>query len=109
MQAKRVQFGDGGEYPEITQDMLFNSNGDENAGEVKLNEENANASSKNIDNPNQSPDDTKKRFSALAKIMRQCGLGGDILQKIDFKDLQFEVLEVISILLGKRELLPEDT
>jgi hypothetical protein len=26
-----------------------------------------------------SPDDTKKRYSALAKIMRQCGQGGDIL------------------------------
>jgi len=38
--------------------------------------ESTNASSKNMD---ASPDDTKKRYSALAKIMRQCGQGGDIL------------------------------
>lgn len=40
--------------------------------------------------------------------MRQCGLGGDILQNINFKDLQIEVVEVICILLGKRELGIDD-
>ncbi len=42
-----------------------------------------NASSKNLDGPPQQ-DDTKQRYSALAKVMRECGLGTDILKKIDF-------------------------
>lgn len=40
--------------------------------------------------------------------MRECGLGTDILKKIDFQDLQAQLLEVICILLGKKELLSED-
>jgi len=38
--------------------------------------------------------------------MRSCGI--DILDKIDFSELQKEVLEVISIMLGKREILADD-
>ena len=38
--------------------------------------------------------------------MRSCGI--DILVKIDFAELQQEVLEVISIMLGKREILADD-
>ena len=40
--------------------------------------------------------------------MRSCGLGTDILQKIDFADLQIEVLEVISLMLCKREIQADD-
>ena len=38
--------------------------------------------------------------------MRSCAT--DILDKIDFGDLQREVLEVTSLMLAKREILPDD-
>ncbi len=40
--------------------------------------------------------------------MRETGLGDIILEKIDFKTLQSEVLEVACLLLGKKEIQPED-
>jgi hypothetical protein len=40
--------------------------------------------------------------------MRQSGLGEEILLSLNFKTLQIEVIEVISILLGKREIGPDD-
>jgi hypothetical protein len=41
--------------------------------------------------------------------MRHCQLGSEILQKINFNELQVEVVEVVCLLLGKREIEPDDT
>jgi hypothetical protein len=41
--------------------------------------------------------------------MKNTGLGEIILGKIDFKDLQKQVLEVICLILAKREIIAEDT
>jgi hypothetical protein len=50
-----------------------------------------------------------KQFKALARIIHQSGLNTDILNKIDFADLQAEILELISLILGKNELAEDDT
>lgn len=40
--------------------------------------------------------------------MRETGLGEAILEKIDFRSLQSEVLEVVCLILGKKEIQTED-
>jgi hypothetical protein len=51
----------------------------------------------------------KKKFKTLAKIIRESGQVSEILQKIDFSDLQTQALEVICLILGKKELGVDDT
>lgn len=50
-----------------------------------------------------------KQFKALARIIHQSGLNTDILNKIDFADFQAQILELISLVLGKNELAEDDT
>lgn len=40
--------------------------------------------------------------------MRETGLGETIIAKINFKDLQREILEIISLILSKKEISTED-
>lgn len=50
-----------------------------------------------------------KQFKALARIIHQSGLHTDILNNINFADLQAEILELISLVLSKNELAEDDT
>ncbi|CDW89068.1 ubiquitin carboxyl-terminal hydrolase family protein [Stylonychia lemnae] len=94
---------------EITEEFLFGNDGtskndDKKNATATLTDKDKNQSSAQ----QQQLEDDNERFSELARIMRETGLGETILENINFKDLQNEILDVICLILGKKEISNDD-
>lgn len=99
--------------PIITQELLFGESyagvtADNVAVEVKDSKK-VNSSANAHGNSASGLAETEgDRFSLLSKVMGETSLGDTIISQINFKDLHNELLEIISSMLGKKELTQDD-